>query len=122
MKAQNKTIETIRQIQVKNNDKFEDLNQGAFSKAVDEWDVKHPVTTILDDLENQGIWDFGKCYWELQENGHGKIDFFTITGLPPVQETELSEQEFKKVKDALYNLVSIWTEKLQEKVEAEIHE
>lgn len=117
MKAQNETIKTIREMQVKNNDKFEDLNQEAHSEADNEWQVKHPVTTILADLEKKGVWDFGDCYWELQQNMHGKLDFFTVTGLPPVEETELSEEEFEQVKDALHDLVSIWTDKLQEKVE-----
>jgi len=118
MNAQNETIETIRKMQVKNNEKFEDLNTDAYSKAYDEWfsSNKKIEQNLIQKLEKNRKFDWGDLYWELQENMHGKLDFFTVTGLPPVEETNLSEEQFEEVKDALYDLVRIWTEKLQEKV------
>jgi len=120
MKAQNETIEKIREMQVKNNDKFEDLNSDAYSKAFDEWNRSEEADELIEEMEQKGNFDWGDLYWELQDNMHGKLDFFTVTGLPPVEETELSEEEFEEVKDALHDLVSIWTDKLQEKVEKEM--
>jgi len=116
-RSQNETIEIIRKMQVENKEIFEDLNNDAYTKALDEWYVRHPISTILQDLEEQNIWDYSKCYWELQENVFGKLDFFQVTGLPPVEETNLSEEQYEETQQALYDLVGIWIEKLEEELE-----
>ena len=117
MNARNETIETIREMQFKNKEKFEDLNSDAYSKAVDEWSPGKEADELIEKMEREENFDWANLYWELQENMHGKLDFFTVTGLPPVEETELSDEEFECVKDALYDLVGIWTDKIEEKVE-----
>jgi len=116
MKAQNQTVEKVREMQVKNNEKFEDINQEAHVEAHEEWNPDQQVATILHDLEDDGNWGYLNCYWEIQENTHGKLDFFTVTGLPPVEDTWLSKSEHEEVRQALIELVNLWTQKLGEKL------
>jgi|APHM01.1.fsa_nt_gi hypothetical protein len=107
------TSERQRRIQnvvnIRGSLEFEDMNHDAYHHALIQWDPPDRIRERIDDID---AFQWHDVDWEIWRRNYGDRRIYTVDGVPDAHRTDYTEDEIQEVRDAIHDLVRIWTQNL----------